>query len=91
MGVPGGGDGRGALWASQTKAGSRGRGHSAERRGNNQGGSSAVGSLLLRMGCGERGSPVPESALKHTGPKHTGGGPGHVRGRTSEVGLRPQG
>lgn len=25
MGAPGGGDGRGALWASQTKAGSRGR------------------------------------------------------------------
>lgn len=71
--------------------------HGAERRGNHQGRSSTVGSLLLRMGCGELGSPVSESALKEC--RNTQAGDpaqhmditGHVRGRTSAMGPQHTG
>lgn len=98
MGVLGGGDRRrgGPLGLPGQVGWERGR-HSAERRGSNQGGSSTVGSLLLRMGCGELGSPVSESALKQC--RNTQAGDraqhmditGHVRGRTSAMGPQHTG
>lgn len=78
----------------------RGKGgetHGAERKENNQGGSNTVGSLLLRMGCGELGSPVSESALKQRHNTEAGGRAQHrdvmgqVRGRTSEMGPQHTG